>query len=88
MITRLLAVCGVILMAATSSAADSGRARDRDGQMTVPGPAALEKARIVNLDSKTCSAAELAAAIRRILEREEGKNRPFIATPARPPKKS
>jgi len=86
MITRLLAVCGVILMAATSSAADSGRARDRDGQMTVPGPAALDKARIANLDLKTCTAAELAAAIRRILEQEQRKNRPVIETPTRPPK--
>jgi hypothetical protein len=86
MITRLLAVCGVILMAATSSVADSGRARDCDGQMTMPSLAAQEKARTVRLDKLTV--AKLEAAIRQILEQEERKNHPVIETPARPPKKS
>jgi hypothetical protein len=92
LITRLISVCGVFLLATTSAAADSGRARDREGQMTQPSPAAQEKARRERagkptIDLRNGTAEELAAAIRQILEEMERKERPTIRVPAPPAKK-
>jgi hypothetical protein len=85
---RMMAVCAAIfLVSATDAAfADSGHARDRDGQMTQPSAEAREKTQkqwAAKLDIL-----RLEAAIRSILEQENGRTtRRIIELPASSPGK-
>ena len=84
---RMIAVCVAILLASDTASADSGRARDREGQMTKPSAAVMEKARkewVARLDIL-----KLTATIRDILEQQKGKPLPrIIEQPAPVPNKT